>query len=135
MKRVIAVLLTVVSVLACLTVFAGCTDEGMLKVKQTFCNHRWEEKRFEASNCKYTYDVTIYSCSKCQKEKREEVAIPLNHDWQELRIERADDCQHQDLEIWECPICKLQQSELLDTYGPHIDRGDGICQVCGKSVK
>lgn len=131
MKRAIAILSALVSFIACLTIFAGCTDEGNLTVKQTFCIHKWQEKRYEAGNCLYSYDVRTFVCSRCQKEKKEKVAIPIQHDWQVLKTEYAVDCQHHDLEISECSVCKLQLSDELPTYGPHFDDGNGKCLLCG----
>ena len=139
-QKFIAIFLTVVSVLACLTCFAGCTDEGMLKTKQAFCNHKWKEERRVAGTCKFHYNVITYGCSRCQKEKKEEVAltmqeISLLHDWRVSRTIRAEDCQHQDWTMKQCTVCELEQIDELGAYGPHADYdGDGKCNICGSSI-
>ena len=136
MKRAIAILLAFVCVFACFTMLTGCefTDAGKLQFRQALCNHKWKEERRVKGNCKHSYDVVTYGCSKCKKEKKEEVAIPVQHDWQESWSERAVDCQHKDWEVRECSVCRIQYVEELETYGPHVDGGNGECWLCGHNV-
>lgn len=136
MKKAIAIILTIVSVLTCLTVFAGCTAEARLKAKQALCSHKWKQTDFVQGNCQHQYDVTTYTCSRCQKTKKNEKSIVPEHDYQELRIDRAEDCQHQDWLYKECSLCMLQSVDVLDTYGPHVDNDDnGVCDLCSSAVR
>lgn len=137
MKKRIAIILALVSILTSLSFFAGCTQDGMQSLKEAFCSHKWKVIRYVPGNCKNSYDVTTYSCTKCQKEKTERTSIPrdqLVHDWRHIRTERAEDCKHHDYEIKECNVCGIQTGEDLETYGPHVDNGNGKCRLCGNDI-
>ena len=139
MKKRIAIILTVVSLLTCLAFFAGCTQDARQSLKETFCNHKkWEVYRYEPAKCNNSYDVTTYSCTKCQKHKTEKTFVPVEqrvHDWLDAKIERGEDCQHHDYEIKKCNGCGIQTSEELETYGPHVSNNfNGKCRYCGTTM-